>query len=247
MLKNTCITYNNPSHQRFQEEFERLYSDKFSQYHAYNREWIEKTEFFKKNSYMFSLEKYAGYFLWKPYCIKTTLDLFFSGQVLYCDCNLRFKNFKRFEELYNEYMLQEGMFVIKHLPWVNAHWTKRDTFILMNADEARYWEAHQVWSVILGFDNNPRSREILDDYLYYCRSPQIVTEYPNMCGEPNIPGFREHRWEQSVISILVERYGIKGVWDVDVLDVIEKVYDTDLYAYKEQVNKNPLRKVGQDE
>ena len=241
MLNNTaCITYNNPTHERFQNEFENLYKSNFTFYHGYKRDWIEQTDFFKNNMQMFQYEKYAGYFLWKPYCITTALRSFYCEKVLYCDSNLRFLNFPKFEELFNDQMATDGIFLIKHRHNINKDWTKRDTFILMDADHPKYWGAHQVWSVILGFSK--RSEDILEDYLFHCRSPQIVTEMPNILGQDNLPGFREHRWEQSVISILAERYGIKGIWDVDVLDTITKIYDTELYAYKEQINKDPMAK-----
>ncbi len=113
----------------------------------------------------------------------------------------------------------------------------------MNSDFPDFWFDNQVWSVILGFDNSEKSRSILEDYIFYCRNPFIVTELPNVCGEENLPGFREHRWEQSVISILAVKYGIQGVWDTDMLKLFDKVYDDELYKYKEEVNKDPLRKV----
>jgi len=240
MINNTaCITYNNPTHERFQNEFENLYKDNFTFYHGYKRDWIEKTAFFKDNSYIFSFEKYAGYFLWKPYCITTALNSFYCDRVLYCDSNLRFLNFPRFEELFNDQMATEDVLFIKHRNFINKDWTKRDVFVLMNADSPEYWGAHQVWSVILGFSK--RSKKLLEDYLFYCTTPQLLLETPNIMGYDNLPGFREHRWEQSIISILAERYGIKGVWDTDVLDVVTKVYDEELYAYKEMIGKEEMK------
>lgn len=242
MLKNTaCITYNNPTHKRFQEEFEALYHNNFKIYNAYDREWIEKTDFFKNNKRMFSYEKYAGYFLWKPYCIKTAFNTFFTDWVLYCDSNLRFLNFDKFERLFNDLMYDQGIFLIKHRNYINKDWTKFDTFYLMDADEPKYWNANQVWSVILGFTRAKRSQEILDDYLDYCRNDVLVTEVPSVFGE-NKPGFVAHRWEQSVLSILVERYDVsRWLWDVDTLDTVEKVYDTELLAYKKQIDEKEMK------
>lgn len=239
----TCITYNNPTHERFQQEFERLYRYNFTNYHAYKRAWIEQTDFFKNNQQVFKYEKYAGYFLWKPFCIKTALDTLYTDRVLYCDSNLRFKDFPKFEEVFYEQIAKEGVFFVKHRNFINKDWTKRDAFFLMTSDDMSVWSAHQVWSVILGFDRSEKSKSILDEYLFYCRNPYIVTELPNACGLENLPGFKEHRWEQSVISILAVKYGIQGVWDTDMIKLFDKVYDKELYKYKEEVNKDPLKKV----
>ena len=241
MISNTvCITYNNPTHERFQNEFENLYKDNFTFYHGYKKDWLEKTMFYQSNPQMFKHEKYGGYFLWKPYCISVALRSFYCEKVLYCDSNLRFLHFPKFEELFNDQMATEGIFLIKHKNYINKDWTKRDAFVLMDADYKEYWGAHQVWSVILGFSES--KRRLLDDYLFYCRNPQIVTDMPNMAGQgDNLPGFKEHRWEQSVISILAERYGVKGIWDVDVLDIITKVYDDELYTYKKQIAKKEMK------
>lgn len=238
----TCITYNNPTHDRFQKEFERLYRDKFSHYHAFTRGWIEQTDFFKENQQVFQYEKYAGFFLWKPYCIYTTLLDTSDSNILYCDSNLRFNNFNKFEQLYKDTILRDGVFFIKHRNHINKDWTKRDTFILMDADSSEYWNANQVWSVVLGFDKSIKSVNILEDYLHFCKNENIVTELPNKYGE-NLEGFREHRWEQSVISILAQRYKVDGIWDTDVLDIIYKVYDIELTKYKENINKDSLKKV----
>lgn len=242
MLDTTCITYNNPTHERFQQEFEKLYKDNFTYYHAYKKAWLKKTEFYKENKDLLSYEKYAGYFLWKPFCISHAMSTFLgTPSVLYCDSNLRFKDFKTFEEVYNEQIQKEGVFFVKHKNNLNGEWTKRDTFIIMNADRPPFWEANQLWTVILGFSNTDKSKNILRDYLYFCKNPQIVTEVPNELGE-NLPNFKEHRWEQSVLSILAVKYNIQGVWDVDMLKLFDKVYDEELYKYKDEVNKNPLKK-----
>lgn len=238
----TCITYNNPSHERFQNIFENLYAHNFTYYKGYKQNWIRETDFYKNNMQVFKYEKYAGYFLWKPFCIQCALDTFHTSYVLYCDSNVRFKDINKFSELFQDMISQNGFFFIKHKNYLNTDWTKRDTFILMDADNEEYWMSHQVWTSVMGFSQSPKSREFLNEYLFYCRDPRIVTELPNQLGE-NRHGFREHRWEQSVVSILAERYKVNSVYDEYTINFVDKVYDEELYRFKDDINKDPLKEL----
>ncbi len=243
MLNDTIvITFSGtPIHRGMQLDFHKRFAGHFYQGISYTYDWLENEGFVKDYWQMFKYEKYAGYFMWKPLIISATLNYKKNKNVLYCDSNLVFKDFAGFEKIYTETMKKESIFLIKHKPYLNKDWTKRDAFVLMDADNEKYWDAHQVWSVCMGFSQSWLSREFLTDYIFYCSNPQIVTELPNVCGREDFSGFREHRWEQSVVSILAEKYNIKGVWDTDLFPYIDKYYPHELNQYKEEINKDPLK------
>ena len=241
MLNNTCvITFSgSPVHRDYQKEFHRLYGHLFGKHIEYTYDWLKTTDFFYNNSQVFKYDKYAGYFLWKPYIINKTLRENPDMEVLYCDSNLRFTNWSSFENVYLTLMDLQGAFFVKHDNFVNRDWTKRDTFIMMRCDEEKYWNAHQVWTPLMGFSHTKNIQTLLNDYMTACRVPEVVTEIPNVYGE-NLPGFREHRWEQSVMSILVEKYGYNGIPDSQMMKWITKEYSPELIKMKEEINANPL-------
>jgi hypothetical protein len=244
MLNNTTVvTYHSPTHVRFYDNFRNSYNSNFKSHISYDMDWVKSQPFYKENIKIFSYIKYFGYFLWKPYII---LDAFYRAEtdhILYCDSNIQFKNILAFNNIYYDTITENGFFFVGHRNFINKDWTKRDAFYYMGADDSRYWNANQIWSVIMGFTQSNLHLSLLTEYLNFCRDERILTELPNTCGIPNLEGFREHRWEQSVMSILVEKYRIPiHCWDTEVIHYVDKYYDEGLLKLKAEVNEDPLRK-----
>lgn len=240
MLEDTVvITYSNTEiHRQYQKEFGKLYKNNFARHVDFTEEDIKATQFWKDNLQMFQYKKYGGYFLWKPYIILKTLELYPESRVLYCDVNLRFKNFKQFENSYNQLMPTQSAYFVRHEHFLNKEWTKRDCFILMNADDDRYWNSNQIWSSLMGFGRDERILKALEDYMEYCKNPQIITEQPNIMNKKNLTEFREHRWEQSVMSILVQKYGYLGISDTQAMNWVTKEYSPELLQFKREINQS---------
>jgi len=244
MLEDTTvITYHSPTHVRFYENFREKYSHNFKRHISYTMDWVKSQPFYKDNINIFSYKKYFGYFLWKPYIILDALKRAETSNILYCDSNMVFKNTPSFNYAFNESINKSNVFLVKHKNFINKDWTKRDTFVYMGLDEKRYWDANQIWSVIMGFENNLENKYLLSEYLSYCRDERVLTELSNQCGLENLDGFREHRWEQSIMSLLVEKHKIPTYyWDYEMIQYIDKYYDEGLLKLKAEVNSNPLEK-----
>ena len=81
-------------------------------------------------------------------------------------------------------------------------WTKRDCFILMDCDNENYWNSPMVQAGINVWKNTNEVREFIEQWLEYCVDPRIISDQPSECGE-ELPEFREHRHDQSVLSNLL--------------------------------------------
>jgi hypothetical protein len=85
-------------------------------------------------------------------------------------------------------------------------WTKRDAFVLMDCDGPAYASSMQRQA---GFSLWKKSRFTLDfieEYLYFAQDARILTDLENQCGLPNYPGFRDHRHDQSIFSLLTKKH-----------------------------------------
>jgi hypothetical protein len=51
----------------------------------------------------------------------------------------------------------------------------------------------------------PVDRRFVWTWLDYCADPRGLTDHPNELGPPDLPGFIEHRHDQSVLSVLYWR------------------------------------------
>jgi len=162
------------------------------------------SDFLQSNSYTFMQKRGAGYWLWKPYLIlKTLLTLNEEDWLFYSDSGLIFvKNvWEYIDKIEEKLKISEKVSSFAHCN-TNNFWTKRDTFILMNCDEEKYTQGlHRTASFFL-CKKNSYSVNFVKEWIKYAKDPRILTDLPNTQGMPNYPEFRDHRHDQSIMSLL---------------------------------------------
>jgi len=167
-------------------------------------------EFKEKNKYILSNVKGAGYWLWKPYIIKKTLDLMEDGDLLfYSDSGSYFR--KSLQPLVDLLLKEPSMilsFELKGL--LEKHYTKRDTFVLMDLDTPEYTESSQREATYIMLIKTRITMHIIEEYLKYAQDARIITDDPNTQYKPNYEGFEGHRHDQSIWSLLMKKYEIPG-------------------------------------
>ncbi len=165
-----------------------------------------------ENAEVFNRPRGGGYWIWKPQIILKALDEIEDGDyVVYTDAGSAFIN--RIELLTNalEKSGQDIMcFSLKH---IEAQWTKRDAFILMECDSEEYVNSEQLLATYIIVRKSSESIEIIRKYASYVLDRRIVTDEPNVMGKPNYPGFIENRHDQTVWSLLCKKKGIKPFCD----------------------------------
>jgi hypothetical protein len=85
----------------------------------------------------------------------------------------------------------------------NAKWTKRDCFVYMDCDNERFWQHPQIQATHSVWKKTRATTDFVATWLRYCCDPRIITDAPNTSGLNNLPGFVEHRHDQSVLTNLV--------------------------------------------
>jgi hypothetical protein len=56
--------------------------------------------------------------------------------------------------------------------------------------------------------NCPPSRTFVEDLKNLMRRPGLIDDRPNILGKDNLPGFVEHRHDQSILTLVTKRHGI---------------------------------------
>lgn len=168
-------------------------------------------EFKRKNAHVLSQPRGAGYWIWKPYIIMDAFDHLEEGdKVVYSDAGLVvIDDLTPLFDTVNEEVNDGGKLIFRLPPHgVPAHkaktWTKRDCFVILGCNESKYWEADMTNGAVSVWINNERNREFLREWSRYMRDPRVVTDEPNMTG-PNDPAFKDHRHDQSVLTLLSVR------------------------------------------
>ena len=165
-----------------------------------------------KHSAILKQARGAGYWLWKPYFILRALEQLKDGDVvMYADSASHFiHSADSLLNLTNAY----GQDIIPfELELTEGAWTKRDAFVLMDADQQSFEKSRQFLASFIVIRKSAFSVQFIKEYLHCCCNPNILTDLKNVCGLPNYPEFTAHRHDQSVFSLLSKKYGLQGFRD----------------------------------
>lgn len=177
--------------------------DKDNFFHA-NDSWLKSTNFYKENENILKEKRGAGFWLWKPFLIKTALMQIPENSILvYLDSGDTIDN--GFLEHLIPIMQKEDMLLLGGA-YKNSDWTKRDCFYYMNCDTPEFHNATQLEAGVQIWKHTQKSLEILSEQLEYCTDRRILTDDANVCGLENIIGFQDHRHDQSVLTNLFLKY-----------------------------------------
>jgi len=149
-----------------------------------------------------------GYCIWKPYLILKELNKLGENDVLlYIDSTDRveaefFKAIKSHLNNNNNLFLNRG--------FQHSHWTKRDTFVLMDCDTEHFYNQTQLEAGVIIVRKNKENTDLISEWFDNCSNPDILLDKPNVCGLPNLPGFREHRYDQSILTNIIAKRNINS-------------------------------------
>ena len=170
---------------------------------------IEPT-FYNENSEIFKYRRGFGYWLWKPYIILKTLEQVDDGDIVfYSDSGSLIVN--PLDELFEICSKNNGILLFDNRDgtptendiWINKNWTKADCFIMMNCDTELYHNSNQVDACYQIYQKNAKSIEFVKQYLKYCQNINIISDLQNINTiRPEFACFRDHRHDQSVLSLL---------------------------------------------
>ena len=201
--------------QKFLVETARPY---FDDHASYRPEFLD-SDFRKKYQRILSQEKGAGFWIWKPEIIRETLSRLHEGDLLfYVDSgNLIINDPTPLFEL----CLQDprGVLLFDNRdgtpdgsPWKNAEWTKKDCYLRMSCEGERFVSAPQVNASYILVRKTKAASAFMDEYRRWCLTDDLCTDTPSPGGQ-ELPNFREHRHDQSILSLLAARDGILIVRD----------------------------------
>jgi len=179
---------------------------KFDSITEYSPQLID-ISFREKFQHILSQPRGGGYWLWKPWIILNTLEQVKENDlVFYSDSAAHFI---------------QPIEYLKHLPWEfeqdiipfelelpECNWTKRDAFQVIGVDGLGYELSNQRLASFVFLRKTEFTRHFMHEYLNYCCNENILTDVPNQCGLSNFDGFKEHRHDQSIYSLLTKKYAL---------------------------------------
>jgi hypothetical protein len=95
---------------------------------------------------------------------------------------------------------------LNRLTHLEKKYSKRDAFILLDADSPIYTDTFQYMAGIQIYKKSKFTEMFLEKVLNYSTDKRIITDDPNTQGLPNYQGFIDNRHDQTVLSILFKKY-----------------------------------------
>jgi len=192
------------------QEYQRgRFSGRYNEVFSFTDKNIPE-DFVKENQFIFDVAETGwGYCIWKPFILLECMNRIPDGDIIvYMDVADEVYNndYFRWMELHT---LEHGRFLVWNY-YTHANWTKRDCFHYMDCDTEEYWNHRQLEAGTLAFVKNEENILFLRTWLNWCKVKEVMTKIPNISGKENLPGFVDHRTDQSILTNLAIREGYVG-------------------------------------
>ncbi len=178
----------------------------------------------------------GGYYIWKPWVIYRTLEQMEEGEILFfLDAGCTIMHGEKAKDTFKGYIEKlEEVPILSCLtakrPRISGfvrfyeyQWTKMDLFNHLDAHEFK--DEIQICSGFLGVRKCEAAMEFVAKWRDTMRisNSHMARDSPSVI--PNYPDFREHRHDQSVLSLLVRKHNY-GILEDQLL-----TYDHDKITY----------------
>ncbi|MCF2152070.1 hypothetical protein IQ276_037870 [Desmonostoc muscorum LEGE 12446] len=175
---------------------------------SWSEEDLLKTNFYVQNRIYLDKSILENGYVFKPYIILDILNKIQDGDIVfYYDCGPW--GVKRSLQILVDLCISNKGTFFHQIKFENSHWTKRDTFVYMDCDQPQYYKAKQVQATWMLLEKNNFTLKFVSEWLRYNLDERIASRHlENTCGLPDLPGFQQHRCDQSILTNLVVKYGI---------------------------------------
>jgi hypothetical protein len=163
--------------------------------------WKSHQDFIQNNPRGF------GYWLWKPYLIKKTIDQMQDDDILlYLDggCEIDVKEKDYFLECCE---IVKKDYIVGTLGKTNVEESCKMDLLLkldMNHDKYLKTRMHQAGANLILVCN--KTRKLVDEWLELCYDYHLIDDSPSI--NKNLDEYKEHRHDQSVYCLLTKKYDI---------------------------------------
>lgn len=192
---------------------------KFDQAFSFTPAGIDKF-FYQRHKHILEAPQRGGgygYWLWKPYIVDQAIRALPDGDILvYCDSGVEWINC--FKHLYERmciesYEAENDIFLFsnghRHIDWCKAEVLTKMLVMPPNWDASKQVPAKQVQASVMVFRVNEYTRNFCARWLAWSCIPGFIDDSIEW---PQLPEFREHRNDQSILTNLAIEDDIKLHW-----------------------------------
>lgn len=182
-------------------------------------------------------ERGSGFWAWKPFIIqKKLVEVAVGDVVFYCDVGRRYP-YKQLNCTITRYLdwmslnLQEIMPGL-YIPWKGpmAQWTKRDAFVAAGMDREEIHQAPPLQASFSVWRNTPISNRVVSEWMELASKRALISDDASLCGMPELPQYHDHRHDQSLLTLVCLRNGIKGISVGEAMPQLDTQHPSEIAA-----------------
>ena len=167
-------------------------------------------EFWNKHSNFIENNKRGyGYWLWKPYIIKKTMENMEDGDILLysdCGCEIDINKNTKIIKLLNEFQINNDL-ILTSTGCIEKKWNKMDLIVKLNMLDDKYLNSSQYQASVVLYSINEKTRNFINEWYELACDYHNINDSPSIIKNSDI--FREHRHDQSIFSLLLKKSDLK--------------------------------------
>jgi hypothetical protein len=163
--------------------------------------------FWKKHSKFITRNKRGwGYWIWKSYIIKKTMNKLNDGDILmYLDAGCEIGGEKQnLIPTFFDYVKNDK--IVGGKTCIEKEWCKMDLLHKLHMQNSDLINSPQRCGGVLLFYICKDTRDIVDKWYKISCNYHMIDDSPSI--KPNLNCFNEHRHDQSIFSLLTKKYGL---------------------------------------
>jgi hypothetical protein len=212
-IDNRLIFITFGSHANYIEAGQRLINQAkklniFSESFLYTAKYLRNDSYFwnKHGDFITNNKRGYGYWLWKPYIIRQSMNKMANGDILlYLDggCEIDVN-----EKIYLldciEIVKQDK--IVGTFTCVEKDYNKMDLILKMDMQNDKYLNTAQRQAGAVLYLVCDETRSLINEWYDLMCVYHNIDDTPSIA--PNLPCFKEHRHDQSVFSLLTKKYDL---------------------------------------
>jgi len=176
----------------------KLYTDK---------DLIDDIDFWSKHKdFILNNKRGYGYWLWKPYVIKKTMEQMKEDDILlYLDCGCELNELK-IQNLINFFNYIKTDYIIGTLAGLEKEWNKMDLLKYLNMENDYSLDINQRQAGTNMFLVCEKVINLVNEWYNISCIYNLIDDSNSI--SKNFDCFKEHRHDQSIFSLLTKKYNI---------------------------------------
>lgn len=178
----------------------------FDKIWLYDDQTLDRTFYRERKDFFRNYTRGFGYWLWKPFLIKSTLEnKMEEGDLLvYLDagCEIHPEGSKRWEE-YKQMLQTHSLLVYDHLHSFEHQFTKMDVLRFFHVEkDTGILESRQLWAGGMMIRKDAFAERLISQWFDICDTyrTSLLCDAPS--ADEELPTFKQHCHDQSLFSVL---------------------------------------------